>query len=259
MLPQEIALEKICQSLQEDEHVVAIFVKGSMGRNEYDEHSDIDLYCMVDKQNEQEFLARRLEHIKAYRPIIFQDDIFIIAPQIIAVYDDYLHIDLFTVTRETFSSKDYFKVLYDPHQLLDEFVDKQSLVLSDNEFKDNVIDVAWFMFQYKKSSARGNDIWSVKMLTNAMEHLARVLLHRYSPERAQLGLKTIERSLPANIINELSVIFKNITPENNRKAANLLSEFLLSEAKWIRSHFNEGDQVMLLLDKMIEFHLFQRR
>lgn len=87
MLSQELAVEKICTSLKRDQDVLAIFLKGSMGRNEHDEHSDIDLYCLVNKEKEEQFLAKRLEHLKAYSNIIFHEDIFIIAPQIIAVFD----------------------------------------------------------------------------------------------------------------------------------------------------------------------------
>ncbi|WP_404453786.1 nucleotidyltransferase domain-containing protein [Virgibacillus necropolis] len=255
MLIQDIAVEKISKSLQNDECVQAIFLKGSMGRNEYDEHSDIDLYCLVDKKDEASFLSRRINHLEAYRSIFFYDDIFIIAPQIIAVYDDYLHIDLFTVTKESFLDKDYFKVIYDPNQLLDGFKDKQSLVISDFEFREDVLDVAWFMFQYKKSAARGNDLWSVKMLTNVMQHLARVLLHRYNPKRAQLGLKTIEKSLPEEIIRLLNEVSEQLTPKKHQHAAFLLSSFLSKEADWIASQLKDEDQAMLLLNKMVEFHL----
>lgn len=45
MLAQEIAVHKITESLQADRRVKAVFLKGSMGRGEYDEHSDID--CIV--------------------------------------------------------------------------------------------------------------------------------------------------------------------------------------------------------------------
>lgn len=254
MLRQEIAVEKVCQSLQKDEHVQAIFLKGSMGRNEYDEHSDVDIYCMVDKKDEEQFLSKRLDHIQAYRSIIFYDDIFIIAPQIIAIYDDFLHIDLFTVTKENFLNKDYFKVLYDPHNLLSEFVDTQNLTISNAEFKDDVLDVSWFLFQYKKSAARGNNVWSVKMLTNVMQHLSRVLLHRYSPTRAQLGLKTIEKSLPESIVVTLKGIFELITPNNHQKAAYRLSRFLSKEYDWIASHLVNGEQVAFLLKEMIDHH-----
>ncbi|WP_432363383.1 nucleotidyltransferase domain-containing protein [Sporosarcina sp. UB5] len=121
MLLQELAVEKIVASLKGDPYVKAIFLKGSMGRGEHDAHSDVDLYCLVDEADKKEFLANRVEHLRAYRDIILMEDIFIVAPQIIAVFDNMLHIDLFTVTKETFVGGDYFKVLYDPNHLMDEF------------------------------------------------------------------------------------------------------------------------------------------
>ena len=64
MLAQELAVEKVYSSLKR-RHVRAIFRKGSMGRNEHDEFSDIDLYCLVDKEDEEQFLAKRLDHLQA--------------------------------------------------------------------------------------------------------------------------------------------------------------------------------------------------
>ena len=171
MLPQELAVEKITASLKKDPLVKAIFLKGSMGRGEHDEHSDVDLYCLVNEEDKEEFLANRVKHLQAYRDIILMDDIFIVAPQIIAVFDDLLHIDLFTVTKESFVGGDIFEVLYDPHHLMDEFMETQGLALTEDEYRDDVLDVGWFLFQYSKSAARGNDIWSVRMLTNVVHHL----------------------------------------------------------------------------------------
>ncbi|MYL61437.1 nucleotidyltransferase domain-containing protein, partial [Virgibacillus halodenitrificans] len=99
---QEDAVEKITESLKADPLVKAVFLKGSMGRAEHDEHSDIDLYCLVDQKDEALFLEKRLMYLKAYQDILFWDDIFIIAPQIIAVYNNLLHLDLFTVTEQSF-------------------------------------------------------------------------------------------------------------------------------------------------------------
>ena len=190
-----------------------------MGRGEHDEHSDIDLYCLVNEEDKKEFLANRVKHLRAYRDIILMDDIFIVAPQIIAVFDDLLHIDLFTVTKESFVGGDHFKVLYDPHHLMDGFMETQGLALTEDEYRDDVLDVGWFLFQYSKSAARGNDIWSVRMLTNVVHHLGRVLLHRYAPERAKLGLKTIEQSLPESVVSELTGIMEFITPGKHAQAA----------------------------------------
>lgn len=252
MLVQEIATEKITASLIESPYVRAIFLKGSMGRNEHDEHSDIDLYCLINQEHEELFLSERISHLQTYRPVLFQDDIFIIAPQLIAVFDDLLHIDLFTVTVESFTPKDYFKVLYDPENLLDQFTESQNLKLSEEEFREHVIDVAWFLFQYRKACARGNGIWAVKMLSHVLEHLARVLLHRYAPDRAQLGLKTISRSLPATVFTEIEKISSLMTPADHVNAALHIKHLLARELDWIDARVLDRDKTMPLMQKMIE-------
>ena len=254
LLQQELAVEKICTSLIEDHLVKAIFLKGSMGRKEHDEYSDIDLYCLVEKEDEELFLNKRLEHIKAYRKIIFYDDIYIIAPQIIVVFDNLLHLDLFTVTEQNFTEKDYFKVLYDPSHLLERFFETQSLELSKNEFSDSAIDIAWFLFQYKKATDRGNNIWAVRMLTNVMEHLARVLLYKYCPGRAQLGLKTLDQSLPNHILNEVEAIFEQITPRNHEIASSKIRQLLVEEYEWILSHVSDRSLVQPLLKEMVKIN-----
>lgn len=254
MLIQEQAVEKICASLTKDPCVQAVFLKGSMGRNEHDEHSDIDLYCLVREKDEKQFLEAREAHLRAYRPIIFQDDIFIIAPQLIAVYDNLLHIDLFTVTQESFPGKDYFRVLYDPEGLLDPFKAGQTLELKAEEFLDDVIDVAWFLFQYKKACARGNGLWAARMLTNVTDHLARILLHRYAPCRAQLGMKTLAQSLPQALFAEMAGIISSITPREHPAAAVRISLLIGKELEWILAALPEDAQIEPLLRRMIDFH-----
>ncbi|WP_230503201.1 nucleotidyltransferase domain-containing protein [Sutcliffiella rhizosphaerae] len=44
-MKQENAVHAITESLKQDKRVQAIFLIGSMGREEYDEYSDVDLYC----------------------------------------------------------------------------------------------------------------------------------------------------------------------------------------------------------------------
>ncbi|QTD40492.1 nucleotidyltransferase domain-containing protein [Sporosarcina sp. Te-1] len=254
MKQQEIAVQAICESLKKDPHVEAVFLKGSMGRGEHDEHSDIDMYCMVKQGEEAGFLDRRLDHLRVYQEVIFTDDIYIVAPQLIAVFDNLLHIDLFTVTRESFPGHDHFTVLYDPHAIMKEFVDTQGLALTKEEYRDDVMDIAWFLFQYRKSAARGNDIWSVRMLTNVVHHLARALLHRYAPERAQLGLKTVSESLPEESTRDILLIHEKITPSRHEEAAHLISGLLDREYEWIQEQLKEETQTLDFLQRMIELH-----
>jgi predicted nucleotidyltransferase len=246
------AIETITASLKTDERVRAIFLKGSFGRGEADEHSDIDLYCLVDEADVEEFLKDRLRHLKAYGEFLFYEDIFIVAPQIIAVYENLVHVDLFTVTEKTYINKDFMKILYDPENRLQKFEGIQNLKLSVLEFQDAIEYVAWFLFQYKKSAERGNDIWSVSMLHHVTNHLARVLLHRYNPGRAQLGLKALETSLPSEVMEKVRTIYEHMTPSGHVKAAGLICELLQELEEWAFAEATDPQTIRPLWDRMIK-------
>ena len=249
-MKQEDAVKVISKSLMKDELVKAIFLKGSMGRGEYDEYSDIDLYCLVDEEEER-FLKQRLKHLESYRKILFFEDVFIIAPQIIAVFDNLLHVDLFTVTEKSFKEKDFFQVLYDPEERLIKFQSTQNLLLSVEEFSDCVYDVAWFLFQYNKAKQRGNDLWAVDMLQHVMVNLSKVLLHRYRPEKAQLGLKSLESQLPINQLKKVKTVFMYTTPNSHTRAVYHLIKLLNEEIDWIESNTVKDSKAVPFLRMMI--------
>ena len=251
----EEAIQSIVNSLKQDKRVQSIFLKGSIGRGEADEHSDIDMYCLVNEEDVEEFNESRLQHLESYNPLLFHDEIFIIAPQIIALYENLVHVDLFTVTEQTLIEKDFIKVLYDPNDELHKYKQNQNLVFSESEFQDAVDDVAWFLFQYKKSSERGNDLWSVHMLHHVMTNLSRVLLHRYNSNRAQLGLKTMESSLPREMLQLTQQIYENITPNKHRQAVILICELLLKESSWVFSNVDIPSKIKPLWDRVVSSFL----
>lgn len=252
---QEAAVEKVLESLKKDPSVRSVFLKGSMGRKEHDKHSDIDLYCLVEEGKEEGFLTRRLDHLKAYKDLIFHDDIFIIAPQIIAIYEDWLHIDLFTVTEKTIQEKDFFTVLYDPENLMGKYESTQNLNVSDEQFRDQVLDAAWFLFQYQKAAARRNDTWAVEMLRHSMRSVTIILLSRYAKERAVLGLKTIHRDLPQERQDRVVEVYEAMTPSHHEVAVRKIAILLESEFDWIREELGEGEVVSfmgLMVGKVLE-------
>ncbi|WP_430507969.1 aminoglycoside 6-adenylyltransferase [Rossellomorea marisflavi] len=249
-MKQKIAVEAIADSLKKDGRVKSIYVKGSMGREEEDEFSDVDLYCLIEEQDLTSFLQDRLQHLEAYGKLLFHDDLFIIAPQIIAVYEDLLHVDLFTVTEKTFKQKDYFKVIYDPEGKLSPFERSQNLLLSDAEFNEFAGDTGWFLFQYLKAMRRGNDLWAAEMLQHTMRNFSSVLLQRYKPERAQLGYKTLETSLPEQLVGNVKKIMGLIGPFTHQQAASEFLRLIEAERGWIRSEWKD-QQGNRLLDTML--------
>ncbi|WP_181347513.1 nucleotidyltransferase domain-containing protein [Thalassobacillus sp. CUG 92003] len=252
---QEDAVQAITASLQRDALVQAVFLKGSMGRGEHDAYSDVDLYCLVEAQDEEAFLTRRLDHLKAYGDLLYVDTFFIIAPQILAVYDNLLHVDLFTVTETSFLNKDYFRVLHDPNNKLAPFRDFQDLSLSPQELHDHIDDTAFFLLQYHKAAGRGNDLWAVHVGHDIMIELAKVLLHHYNPRRAQLGLKTAGDALPASITNQITAIFNSLTPERHHDAVVKIKQLITGEMDWLACILEQRPYTKQLLHRMLERHI----
>ncbi|MDE0562890.1 nucleotidyltransferase domain-containing protein [Exiguobacterium sp. B2(2022)] len=228
-MKQQEAIQLITERLKQDEAVQAIFLKGSFGRGEADEHSDIDLYVMVHPDEEASFLSRRLEHLNAYRPILLKDEIHIVAPQLIVVFDDFLHLDLFTVTQDTLNHQDSIHVIYDPQQRLARHA--TSLQLDEVAISDHAFDTVWFFFQYTKLRNRGNDIWAAEMLRQGMVHFAYVLAAHHTPDRASLGLKDVTQRQEI----DLHPFYNQLTPANHEKAARLYIERLKEEQSFFQS------------------------
>lgn len=249
---QDEAVEVITSSLKQDPFVKAVFLKGSMGRGEEDEHSDVDLYVLVEEKEKEQFLQNRQKHLESYQSLIFFDDIFIIAPQIIAVYDNLLHVDLFTVTEETLIHKDYIRVLYDPEDRLSGHQDHQNLKLSEQDFLDAVDDVAFFFLQYKKAADRGNDLWAVKVANDIGVNLAKVLLQKYCPERAQLGLKTLDQTLPQEVSEPMKKVYVALSLTNHHEAVKAMAHLVEEQLEWLTVCFGNKNYTIPFLKRMIE-------
>ncbi|PAF16604.1 nucleotidyltransferase domain-containing protein [Terribacillus saccharophilus] len=238
--------------LANEKEVKAVFVKGSFGRGEQDPYSDIDLYCLVEEHDLNNFLAKRLALLSKYKNVLYSEELFIIAPQVIIVYN-FLHVDLFTVTEKTFKHSDHFRVLYDPDQLLDQFKGTQKLTMSDEEYGNQIVDLTWFLFQYRKAALRENGAWAAAMLQQVTDPLSRMLLHHYAPDRAQLGLKRAEQLLPFPIFSEFKIILENVTPAGHQKAAAAILQLIAKEQSFIKNHLKGTEKKIIdpLFQKLV--------
>ncbi|MGE7674803.1 aminoglycoside 6-adenylyltransferase [Lysinibacillus sp. NPDC094403] len=242
----------LLESLKEDQYIETVFLRGSMAREEHDEFSDIDIYCVVKEENIEAFLPNRKKHIEAYKKTLFVDDIYIIAPQLLVVYEDMIHIDLFTVTPSEISNKDAIKVLFDPNGILMAKQKNTTLSLTPLEFQDAVDDTIWYLYQYYSSAQRGNEIWSVHLLRNSLEHFAKVLLHKYCPERALLGLKALYNSLPTAPLDEIVDIMNNMSLVTHEIAVRKLVNAFNNESGWIFENVPNKEKIKPLWEKIKE-------
>lgn len=202
-MKQYRAIDAVLEIVKDYPQVKAAFVKGSLAKGNGDEYSDVDFYCLVEDSKLPEFLPKRIEILQEYRPIIYWSEANFVGPQIVAVYDNGLHFDLYTVTLETFPMVGEFKTLYDPNNLLKQFSDQLNHSITEETLVKNFNSFSFTLLEFHAALCRQDLSWAARLASHLTGNLGIVLRHRYDAKNAQLGLKRLENSLPVNVKEEL--------------------------------------------------------
>lgn len=201
----EKAVDQILPKLKGINSVVAIFLKGSIARDENDEYSDLDLYVMLKKGIQIEEVYDEVIHsLENYQKLLFYELVEIICPQIVGVFEDMLHIDCYLVHEDDYPKTDDIKILYDPNDILKDYK-TEDLALTPAMFNEVALDSCWFIYQYDHIVKRGQHLWTCQMIDKALIDTIKVLLYRYYPQKAVLGKKAAHH-LPSGIYYELIAI-----------------------------------------------------
>lgn len=196
------AVERICEVLKDDDAVRAIFLKGSIARNELDDYSDVDFYCIVKEDKLDEFLMRRIGYLEQYRPIIYWSEANFVGPQIVAVFDNGLHFDLYTVTFDTLKKTDAIKVLYDPEGLLADY-NPEPLTISDKEVVEFFNGFTFSLLEFEAAYCRNDLIWAARLASHLSGDLSIILRYLYDKDNAKLGFKRLYKSLDSDMYDKM--------------------------------------------------------
>lgn len=205
------AINVLTQSLKEDRALRAIFLKGSLARGDGDEYSDVDLYCLVHEQELEGFLERRLKYLKNYRQLLFWTEVNLVCPQIVAVFSNGLHVDLYTVTASTLQQTDTIKALYDPEGLLNDYKGR-SFELNKADILRTFESLTFSLLEFEAAYKRKNMVWAARLASHISGDLVLLLRHVYDPKHAQLGFKKINNFLPQEVYEALSDALDEIRP-----------------------------------------------
>jgi predicted nucleotidyltransferase len=213
MLEQWNAVSTLVPYLKRDPAVRAIFLKGSLARGDGDAYSDVDLYCLVHEQELERFLGSRLEYLKQYKELLYWSEANFVGPQIVAVFANGLHLDLYTVTASTLQQTDAVKVLYDPEGLLADF-HGSFFEVSKAEVVRTFGSLTFSLLEFETAYKRGNLVWASRLASHISGDLVLMLRHIYDPEHAQVGFKKINDYLPEYVYGALSDALDGISPTN---------------------------------------------
>lgn len=203
-MKQWLAIEAVQKAAQACSEVRAIFLKGSLAYGNADEYSDVDFYCLVGAQQVQAFLEKRMNLLEHYRPIIYHSESDFVGPQIVTVFDDGLHFDLYTVTSESFPTIGAFKVLYDPDNLLEEFQGRvKDHSVSSSSVMESFSEFSFALLEFHTAWQRGDMTWATRLASHLSGYVGMVLRFRYDRRNAMLGSKRLENVLPMSVRSEL--------------------------------------------------------
>ncbi len=226
---QSEAIERITPFLIADEAVKAIFLKGSMARDENDKFSDIDLYCLVLEDKIDIFLTKRIDYIQQYRPLIFTREVNHVGPQLVGVFDNGLHIDLYVLTYDSMNTTDQIKILYDPENLLCEYKSKP-LSITEEALVDYFDDISFLMLEFEAAYCRNDLIYSSRLGGHIYAYLSIILRYMYEPNNAKIGLKGLSKKINKSklykLSNAMDLLGPSYLPEGVKVLIEIIDEIL---------------------------------
>ena len=203
------AISIISQSIIDTGLCEAILLKGSFGRGDDDAFSDIDMYVVTSPEHYDAFLSKRYDCLLSYRDIVFSEENQFASLQMLAIYDNGLHIDLYTTTQEKMNHSDPIKVCYDPNHLFSDYSYVHEPI-SQKELVSHFHNVLYGFIEADSAFRRKNYPWTARILDHSLASATILLRSLVDPEYAFLGLKKANEILPSDQYDLLVDAYANL-------------------------------------------------
>lgn len=228
---QKEAIQQVSLLLKEDPAVRAVFLKGSQARGEQDDFSDVDMYCLVHSDQMEDFLSRRIAYLKSYKNLIYWSESNFVGPQIVGVFEDGLHFDLYTVTQESLKRTDEVLVLHDPEGLLAEYI-AEMYSITDGEATRILSEFTFSLLEFETAYHRKDLLWAHRLGSHLASDLMVVMRHVKDPSKAGLGIKGLHHKITSkqlkSLIEALNTLGPDDLPEGVQKLVRIAAEIIES-------------------------------
>lgn len=124
---RDALLEKVLADLTTDEHVLAIYLSGSLGRGDFDQYSDIDLHVIVATDKKQDFIQDKRRRAANWGNVLFYEGASGGSPVVVSHYDCFIKVDSWYKTLDEVVPSVWLKgikPLYDPSKILAPLVEE---------------------------------------------------------------------------------------------------------------------------------------
>lgn len=208
-MKQYDAINIISKTIVDDGLVEACFLKGSIARQEEDEYSDVDFYCLVSPENVNKFLDKRLSYLETYKPILYLEEVNFVGPQLVCIYEDGLHFDLYMQTLGNLNHADQALVIYDPKKLLENYKHEE-LVLTNQELGKLVNEFSYTLMDVYTAFKREDFIFSYKLVNVLHSLYTQVLRSFVDPKRSKIPCKGLIKNLSETELKDYLEVIKLI-------------------------------------------------
>lgn len=222
---QTEAIDAIAGAAMADGLVEAALLKGSFGRGDEDAFSDVDLYLVASPAARETVLARRRAYLAAFDEPVFLEEVSFGLPQLVAIFDDATHVDLYVALREEIGHEDPIRVWSDPSGLFEGFAWERAAV-SDETLARLFSSALYCIVEADSAYRRDNYAWAAKILCDAAGSAAVLLRWPDDPTHAFLGLKKLNQIVSPERYRLLEGIYAHLSGPELPRAAKLLTQAL---------------------------------
>ena len=236
------AIKAVSEAILQDGLVEALLLKGSIARGEDDDYSDVDLYAVVAEENFDDFLSRRIGYLEQYRPLINWVEVNFVGLQIVGIFDDALHFDLYAVKPDAIPQTGAMKSLYDSKGLLANYQNKP-LSLTNEELTRWINNFTYLLTEIEATYMRGDLLRCFALFSDEYDVVSLLTRHVYEPENSLLGNKGMYKVIPREVEQEYLEILELATPSNiivaTKRLLKLFEQTLLQLPTEVQSAMNQ--------------------
>lgn len=128
---RENLLHNALEDLTQDPDVQAIYLSGSLARQNHDRYSDIDLHTIVTDAKKADFIRNKCVRARRWGDVLFHEGNNPLAPVVVSHYSGFVKVDSWYHTADEVEASIWLKeasVLYDPHFLISQAIKASSLM-----------------------------------------------------------------------------------------------------------------------------------
>lgn len=136
---REVLLHNALEDLAADADVLAIYLSGSLAKQNDDNYSDIDLHTIVQAEKRSGFIENKRKRAEMWGEVLFHEDAHPLSPAVVTHYDCFVKVDSWYHALEEIQPSIWLKgaiVLYDPNDLINPVVKASSAISYELLSKD---------------------------------------------------------------------------------------------------------------------------